>query len=117
MKLLLFLALIGSLLGGTASGTLVLNGHAVELKYSYAITGTDNGKLILRLIVTDGPMSEKDVRDKFGLFELTTAGKINAVEVKIPDDDPSYNSYSTGSISGSGNVDVFKPTTRTEDRI
>jgi hypothetical protein len=123
VKLLLALALAGSLLGGTASGTLVVNGHAVELKYSYAITDTDNGKPILRLIVTDAAMSEKDVRDKFGLFELKIAGKVNAVEVKIPDDDPSFNSYgiwsklSEGSISGSGNVDVFKPATRTKDRI
>ena len=123
MRLLLFLALTGSLLAGTASGRLVVNGHTVELKYSYAINDTDNGKPILRLVVTDAPMSEKDVRDKFGLFELKIAGKINAVEVKIPNDDSSYNSYSIwtklskGSITASGNVEVFKPSTRTGERI
>ncbi len=95
----------------------------MELKYSCAITDTDNGKPILRLIVSDAEMSEKDIRDKFGLFELKIAGKINAVEVKIPGDDPSYNSYSVwsklseGSISGSGNVDVFKASVRTGDLI
>ena len=123
MKLFLFLALglTGRLLAGVASGTLVVNGHKVELKHSCAITATDNGKQILRLIVSDVPMSEKDVRDEFGLFELKRAGENNAEEVKIPNNDPSYNSYgiwtklSEASISGSGNVDVFKPTVRTDD--
>ncbi|MDP8982193.1 MAG: hypothetical protein M3O35_16570, partial [Acidobacteriota bacterium] len=103
------------LMGGAASGTLVVNGHVAPLKYAYAITTAEAN---VRLVVCDVPMSEKELRDDFGLFELKSAGKINAIEVSVPNNSYSiWSKLSEGSISGSGNVEVFKASAKTAERI
>jgi hypothetical protein len=89
MKTLIAAAMLpGALLaaGGTASGTLTVNGQTLQMKYAYAAQFPDwfdKTKLATRLVVSDAPIPDAAIQDEMELMSLARAGKMNAVQFEI----------------------------------
>jgi hypothetical protein len=72
--------------GGTASGTLTVQGQTIQMKYAYAVQIPDffdKSKVGTRLLVSDAPVSEAAVQEDMDLMSLSRAGKINAVQFEF----------------------------------
>jgi hypothetical protein len=110
---------------GMASGTLTVNGQAVQMKYAYAARFPDwfdKTKLGTRLVVSDMAIPVTAIQDSFEMMSLARDGKMNAIQFEIG---ASRNSISMsihsnklqGSVSVSKNFDAKAIPVFTEDRL
>ena len=67
---------------GTASGTLTINGKAIALKHAHAQDAKDpfKGTPLIRVVLSDVPVSDESMEDDTGVPDLIQAGKLNAME-------------------------------------
>jgi len=67
---------------GSASGTLTINGKVIKLSHAHAQdikSPWGKGRLI-RVVLSDVPISDETMEDDNGVVELIQAGKLNAME-------------------------------------
>lgn len=89
MKIMIAVAIMPGVLlaaGGTASGTLTVQGQTIPMKYAYAVQIPDffdKAKLGTRLVVSDVPLSEAAVQEEMELMSLSRVGKLNAVQFEF----------------------------------
>jgi hypothetical protein len=128
MKTLVAAAMLpGALMaaGGTASGTLTVNGQVFPVKYAYAAQFPDffdKSKLATRLVVSDAPIPDAAIQDEMELMSLARAGKMNAVQFEIgaSKSNISMSIHSNklgGSMNMSKNFDAKSIPVFTADRI
>src|SRR5512140_368510 len=102
--------------GGTASGTITVNGKTTTLKHAYAraVAGFfDKTKEDVVVILTDVPLDAKSLEDQFERIHLADAGKLHAFEITLDADGKPIstafrdNGFKKASPSGLSSADVF----------
>jgi hypothetical protein len=89
MKAMVAVAMLPGVLmaaGGTASGTLTVQGQTIQMKYAYAVQIPDffdKAKMGTRLLVTDAPVPDAAVQEEMELMSLARTGKLNAIQFEI----------------------------------
>ncbi len=76
---------------GSASGTLTINGKAIKLNHAHAQDAKDpfKGTPLIRVVLSDVPISDETMEDETGVADLVQAGKLNAMEFSMtPDGKP-----------------------------
>jgi len=107
--------LLGSA-GGTASGTITVNGRTTKLAHAYAraVPGFfDKTKEDVVVILTDVPLDAKSLEDQFERIHLADAGKLHAFEITLDAEGKPIstsfrdNGFKKASPSGLSSADVF----------
>jgi hypothetical protein len=102
--------------GGTASGTITVNGKTTKLAHAYAraVPGFfDKTKEDVLVILTDVPLDAKALEDIFERIKLADAGKLHAFEITIGAEGKPIstafrdNGFKKASPSGLSSADVF----------
>lgn len=102
--------------GGTASGTITVNGTTTTLAYAYARAEKgffDKTKEDVQVVLSDVPLEDKVVWDTFGRMKLAEAGKLHAFEITIDAEGKPistmfrHNGFKGTSPSGLSSADVF----------
>lgn len=88
---------------GSASGTLTINGKAIKLNHAHAQDAKDpfKGTPLIRVVLSDVPVSDETMEDETGVADLIQAGKLNAIEFSMaPDGTPVGGNLVSGMQSG-----------------
>ena len=102
--------------GGTASGTITVNGKTTALKHAYAraVPGFfDKTKKDVEVILTDVPLDAKALEDQFERIHLADAGTLHAFEIRLNAEGKPIstsfrdNGFKKASPSGLSSADVF----------
>ncbi len=102
--------------GGTADGTITVNGKTTKLTHAYAraVKGFfDKTKEGVEVILSDVPLDGKALEDEFERMHMADAGKLHAFEISLDENGQPIstsfrnNSFKKGSPSGLSSEDVF----------
>ena len=102
--------------GGTAEGTITVNGKTTKLSHAYAraVPGFfDKTKEDVVVILTDVPLEAKALEDEFERIHLADAGKLHAFEITLDAEGKPIstsfrdNGFKKASPSGLSSADVF----------
>ncbi|MFN0106079.1 MAG: hypothetical protein ACKV2U_28815 [Bryobacteraceae bacterium] len=116
---------MGTCRAGTASGKLVIDGKVHSLNHAYAIVEKDSDdktKEVLKLLISEGPISEAEVRSESKLMRRYFDAKFTYIEFQLRkgSDSSSHFLHSEdlqGTISGSNSPSLFKVSGWTDARI
>ncbi len=102
--------------GGTAQGTITVNGKTTKLAHAYAraVTGFfDKTKEDVEVILSDVPLEGKALEDQFERIHMADAGKLHAFEITLDAEGKPIstsfrdNGFKGTSPSGLSSADVF----------
>lgn len=100
---------------GTATGTLTVNGKPTKLGHAHVQRTVDPfGKQVIRIVLSDVPVSDEAMEDDTGISDLVTASKLIAIEfVLAPDGTPAGGSlqHQGQSVAFTGGSFRFEKTT------